>query len=44
MQQGREAGVSTYLVKPFSPMELLERVQEALSSSMDNNLLNQPST
>lgn len=39
MQQGREAGVSTYLVKPFSPMELLERVQEALS----DQLLNQPS-
>ncbi|HAI13120.1 MAG TPA: two-component system response regulator [Phycisphaerales bacterium] len=44
MQQGREAGVNTYLVKPFSPMELLERVQEALSTSMDNNLLNQPSS
>lgn len=39
MQQGREAGVRTYLVKPFSPMELLDRVQEALS----DNLLNQPS-
>lgn len=39
LQQGREAGVSTYLVKPFSPMELLDRVEEALT----DNLQQQPS-
>lgn len=37
-QQGQEAGVNTYLVKPFSPMELLDRVEEALS----DNMLSQP--
>lgn len=26
--QGRAAGVNTYLVKPFSPLELLQKIQE----------------
>ncbi|MCC6579481.1 MAG: response regulator [Phycisphaeraceae bacterium] len=30
MAQGRAAGVDTYLIKPFSPMEVLDRVQDAL--------------
>jgi two-component system, OmpR family, phosphate regulon response regulator PhoB len=29
-KQGLAAGVQAYLVKPFSPLELLERVQEVL--------------
>lgn len=29
-QQGLAAGVQAYLVKPFSPLELLDRVQEVL--------------
>ncbi len=31
---GQAAGVNIYLVKPFSPMELLDRVQEALSTAV----------
>jgi two-component system phosphate regulon response regulator PhoB len=27
-----EAGISAYLVKPFSPLELLDRVREALAT------------
>lgn len=30
IKRGRAAGVNTYLIKPFSPMELLDHVQEAL--------------
>ncbi|MEX0744275.1 MAG: response regulator [Phycisphaeraceae bacterium] len=30
---GEEAGVFAYLVKPFSPLELIERVEEALANS-----------
>lgn len=29
--QGKDAGVTTYLIKPFSPMELIDHVQEALN-------------
>jgi two-component system phosphate regulon response regulator PhoB len=29
-EQGRALGASAYLVKPFSPLELLEKVQEIL--------------
>jgi DNA-binding response OmpR family regulator len=34
--QGRALGVHAYLVKPFSPLELLEKVQEVLGESTVN--------
>ncbi len=34
IEQGRAAGVNTYLVKPFSPMELLDCVQDALAENV----------
>jgi DNA-binding response OmpR family regulator len=30
-EQGREVGVSAYFVKPFSPLQLLETVQQLLA-------------
>jgi len=32
-QEGKEMGMYAYLVKPFSPLQLLEKVQQALGSS-----------
>ncbi|HKA54841.1 MAG TPA: response regulator, partial [Candidatus Binatia bacterium] len=32
-EQGRALGTYAYLVKPFSPLELLEKVQEVLTTS-----------
>ncbi len=34
-EQGRAVGVSAYLVKPFSPLELLDTVQEILDTALD---------
>ena len=32
-QKGERMGTNAYLVKPFSPLQLLEKVQQALQSS-----------
>ncbi|MCD0168846.1 response regulator [Deinococcus sp. UR1] len=32
LQAGQEAGADAYLIKPFSPMELLERVTAMLGN------------
>ena len=33
--QGYAAGITAYLVKPFSPLELLEKVEDALKGKLE---------
>jgi CheY-like chemotaxis protein len=35
-EMGRALGVHAYLIKPFSPLELLEKVQEVLGEAPDS--------
>ena len=34
IERGAEAGVTIYLVKPFSPLELIDRVEQLLGSAL----------
>jgi len=34
IERGREAGVNVYLVKPFSPLELIDTVEDLLGSAI----------
>jgi two-component system phosphate regulon response regulator PhoB len=40
--EGYAAGVETYLVKPFSPLQLLEKVREALEPRSNGGTAHEP--